>query len=90
MMAAQALWSPSANGTLMARRFAHRFLASDAGVGTMRLSCGFVVERVTRIELALSAWEVSATIDVRPAYSATCTAVDQLPAVDRQPPPRLT
>jgi hypothetical protein len=23
----------------------------------MALSCGFVVERVTRIELALSAWE---------------------------------
>ena len=36
--------------------------ASDIRVGLMPLSCGFVVERVTmervtRIELALSAWE---------------------------------
>jgi hypothetical protein len=67
MTAAQAPWSPLANGTLMARRSADRLRASDVRAGSMPLSCGYMVERVTRIEPALSAWEDDGTPYVRAA-----------------------
>ena len=34
------------------------------GSGTVGLTCAFVVERVTRIELALSAWELDRSCPV--------------------------
>ncbi len=48
---------PSANGPLMARTacYGPRLIRPD--LGESPLNWGFVVERVTRIELALSAWE---------------------------------
>jgi len=36
------------------------------------VSCGYVVERVTRIELALSAWEVCGAVSLPAADSVTC------------------
>jgi len=49
--------SPRANGTLMARTDSYGVLTSKAQVRSMRLTWAFVVERVTGIEPALSAWE---------------------------------
>jgi hypothetical protein len=56
-MVALAPWTRSGNGTLMARRSADRPDPSDGTTQITPLSCGFGLERVTRIELALSAWE---------------------------------
>src|SRR5215472_4599881 len=55
--AAPAPWSPQANGTLMARGTIDWLRAGIPATGIIALSCGDGVERVTRIELALSAWE---------------------------------
>jgi hypothetical protein len=57
-----------ANGT-----FATGGLLCDAdGIRQMPLTCGYVVERVTRIELALSAWEVGVAGRAWPADAVTC------------------
>ena len=48
---------------------------------------GFVVERVTRIELALSAWEVAATIRGLPADTLACGTLARLTASGRQASP---
>src|SRR5215469_9405890 len=55
--AAPAPWSPQANGTFMARGTIDWLRAGIPATGIIALSCGDGVERVTRIELALSAWE---------------------------------
>ena len=46
-----------ANGTLMARPLDRRHQLIRPSAGIMSLAWAFGVERVTRIELALSAWE---------------------------------
>src|SRR5262249_59659147 len=57
MTAPQARWPRSANCTLIARTPCAP-VRHDQGPGpATRLAWAFVVERVTRIELALSAWE---------------------------------
>jgi len=48
------------------------------------------VERVTGIEPALSAWEVSATIRGLPADTLVCGTLARLTASDRELPPSLT
>jgi hypothetical protein len=50
-------WSRWANGTLMARTGSYGVLESGAQIRPAFLTWVFAVERVTRIELALSAWE---------------------------------
>jgi hypothetical protein len=57
MMAAQAPCSRPANGTLMARGASEWPTIATSLHRCVPLSWDFVVERVTRIELALSAWE---------------------------------
>ena len=52
-----AAWPRSANGTLMARAVLGGLRYGTGKVGSMPLTRRFFVERVTRIELALSAWE---------------------------------
>jgi len=52
-----ATWPRSANGTLMARTVLRGMRRSAGWMWCRPLACGFFVERVTRIELALSAWE---------------------------------
>jgi hypothetical protein len=52
-----ACWSPLANGPLMARRWLPARDQTMFGAGIMALTWAFMMERVTRIELALSAWE---------------------------------
>jgi hypothetical protein len=47
------------------------------------VSRGYIVERVTRIELALSAWEVCGFTRVLPAESVTCADHDGLSVSDR-------
>jgi hypothetical protein len=54
------------------------------------LSRRFVVERVTRIELALSAWEFGSAVHPVPADSLTCRCADALPDSDRDYPRLLT
>src|ERR1700722_5062187 len=49
--------SPLANCTLIARKAATTVEQHGPGSGTVVLTWAFVLERVTRIELALSAWE---------------------------------
>jgi hypothetical protein len=56
-MATQAPWSLPANGTLMARGASVWPTIATSLHRSVPLSWVFVVERVTRIELALSAWE---------------------------------
>jgi hypothetical protein len=48
---------PRANGTLMARKINKCSEGCPHASGTRLVACVNVVERVTRIELALSAWE---------------------------------
>jgi hypothetical protein len=50
------------------------------------VSCGYVMERVTRIELALSAWEVSVTALRPPADWLTCGPAGLLTVRDRDCP----
>ena len=52
-----ACWSPLANGPLMARQLPPTGGPRALRLGIMALSWALTVERVTRIELALSAWE---------------------------------
>jgi hypothetical protein len=56
-----ACWSLLANGPLMARRSLATRNEARFGVGIMALTWVYVMERVTRIELALSAWEYERT-----------------------------
>ena len=49
--------SPLANCTLIARKAATTVEQHGPGSGTVVLTWAFMLERVTRIELALSAWE---------------------------------
>jgi hypothetical protein len=48
---------PQANGTLMARKINKCLGGCRPAYSALLLACVNVVERVTRIELALSAWE---------------------------------
>jgi hypothetical protein len=57
MTAPQARWSRRANCTLIARRPCVRACLDQGPGPAISLTCVDVVERVTRIELALSAWE---------------------------------
>ncbi len=41
----------------MARKIIDRLPVTKPLLGIMTPACGYIVERVTRIELALSAWE---------------------------------
>jgi hypothetical protein len=50
-------WRRSANGTLMARSVLWRLRVGRGWMWYMPLIWGSTLERVTRIELALSAWE---------------------------------
>ena len=50
-------WSRQANGTLMARQDSYGVSKSRPQVQAVLLTWVFVVERVTGIEPALSAWE---------------------------------
>ena len=50
-------WSPLANCTLIARRAVTIVKQQGPGSETMALTWAFVLERVTGIEPALSAWE---------------------------------
>ena len=52
-----ATWPRSANGTLMARAVLGGLRYGTGKGRSMPLTRCFFVERVTRIELALSAWE---------------------------------
>jgi hypothetical protein len=56
-MVLRALSCRLVNCTLTARRSVTRSVRLRPAPGIGPLSCCFVVERVTRIELALSAWE---------------------------------
>jgi hypothetical protein len=47
-----------ANGTLMARPLDRRHQSKGPSAGIVSLAWAFGLERVTRIELALSAWEI--------------------------------
>ena len=49
--------SPLANCTLIARKAATAVKQQGPGSGTAVMTWAFTLERVTRIELALSAWE---------------------------------
>jgi hypothetical protein len=55
-------WCPPVNGTLMARKTDYDSLAARPGRKSMTLTCIFVLERVTGIEPALSAWESSGNV----------------------------
>jgi hypothetical protein len=50
-------WSPLANCTLIARKAVTTVKQQGPGSRTVVLTWAFVVERVTGIEPALSAWE---------------------------------
>ena len=90
MTAPQACWPRCANCTLIARTPSAP-ARHDQGPGpAISLTWAFVVERVTRIELALSAWEVSATIRGLPAETLACGTLARLTASDRELPPSLT
>jgi hypothetical protein len=52
----------------------------------MSAELGFLVERVTRIELALSAWEVCGAVALPPADSVTCGDLGGLSVSDRDYP----
>ena len=56
-----ATWPRSANGTLMARAVLGGLRYGTGKGRSMPLTRCFFVERVTRIELALSAWESDRT-----------------------------
>jgi len=72
--------------TLMARGRLRDFNGPDARDHRESLTWGFVVERVTGIEPALSAWEVCGAADLSPADSMTCGPLGVLPAGDRDYP----
>jgi hypothetical protein len=55
-------WCPPVNCTLMARKTDYDSLAARPGRKSMTLTCIFVLERVTGIEPALSAWEAGNTL----------------------------
>ena len=70
-----------ANGPLMARRINHYPERSRAQARTDVLTWAFVVERVTGIEPALSAWELV------PSTPVTCPDLRRrMPASDRERP----
>src|SRR5262245_60755648 len=79
-MAALAPWSRQANGTLMARGAGEWLGAGNPATTMSPLSCGDGVERVTRIELALSAWEA----DVLP-LNYTRERPERLPGAEHLP-----
>lgn len=54
---AQLAFPPTVNGTLTARRVLRAAKSHEQRVGAGPVTWEFVVERVTRIEVALSAWE---------------------------------
>jgi|HubBroStandDraft_5_1064220.scaffolds.fasta_scaffold10023_4 hypothetical protein len=56
-MAQQEPWFQPANCTLIARTAITRSTRQGHRQVSWPVSCAFVLERVTRIELALSAWE---------------------------------
>ena len=72
--ARRACWSPRANGPLMARKINNYPRTIKAQAEEPSLTWAFSWERVTRIELALSAWEVerlrlSRTLTCKPRWS---------------------
>jgi hypothetical protein len=71
--AARLACSPrSANGPLMARKIIRVLRANSRQTQSNRLTCINGVERVTRIELELSAWESERN---RPSWRLTCQLV---------------
>ena len=81
-MAPQACPCQQANCTCGLRRADERKASTRLSV----VSCGYVVERVTGIEPALSAWEVCGVARLLPAVSVTCGDLDGLSASDRDYP----
>ena len=77
-----------ANGTLMARGRLSGFYGPGARDQREPLTWDFTLERVTRIELALSAWEVCGAVALPPADFVTCGDLDGLSASDRDYPRR--
>ena len=53
-----------------------------SGLAEGSLTCGYAVERVTRIELALSAWELYGAASPPPADWLTCGCADVLSVSD--------
>jgi len=53
-----------------------------SGLAEGSLTCGYAVERVTRIELALSAWELYGAASPPPADWMTCGCADVLSVSD--------
>jgi hypothetical protein len=78
-----------ANCTLIARMELRRAAERKAPPRLSAVSCGFVVERVTGIEPALSAWEVCGAVRLSPADSVTCGDLDGLSVSDRDYPRAL-
>jgi Phage integrase family len=77
---------PAGTCTLIARTGLRRAGERKAPTRLSAVSCGFVMERVTGIEPALSAWEVCGAARVLPAESVTCGDLDGLSASDRDYP----
>jgi len=73
----------------MARRWMPASNQARFGAGIIALAWAFVVERATRIELALSAWEVCGVADPLPADRRICGPIGHLSVVDRERPPAL-
>jgi hypothetical protein len=74
-------WSLLANGPLMARTVHDDPRLVRSGLAEGSLTCGYAVERVTRIEPALSAWESV------PSRALTCPELrSRLSASDREIP----
>ena len=74
---------PLANCTLIARRAATTVKQRGPGARTLLLTWAFVVERVTGIEPALSAWEVCGAAARLPADRLTCGSTVLLSVSDR-------
>ena len=72
--ARQACWFLRANGPLMARKINYCLKRSRPRFGITVLTWAFVVERVTGIEPALSAWELDRSTPVRPLTSQLGTS----------------
>ena len=75
-----------ANGTLMAHGRLRGFYGPGVRDWREPLTWGFLVERVTGIEPALSAWEVCGAVALPPADSVTCGDLGGLSLSDRDCP----
>jgi hypothetical protein len=79
LMALRAAPGQQANCTLIARTGLGAAADQQEALKLSGVSCGYVMERVTRIELALSAWEVCGAVLPRPADWLTCGLLGPCP-----------